>query len=33
MAIVLIESDSAEFFIQISSQNHGEIFPLQMGER
>lgn len=28
--IVLIEGDSAEFFVQISSQNHGAIFPHQM---
>ncbi len=26
MAIVLIESDSTEFFVQISSQNHGVVF-------
>ena len=27
MAIVLIKSDSAGFFVQISSQNHGAISP------
>jgi len=33
MAIVLIKSDSAGFFVQIYSQNHGAISPHQMGEK
>ena len=32
MAIVLIKSDSAGFFVQISSQNHGATLPHQMNE-
>jgi hypothetical protein len=32
MAIVLIKSDSAGFFVQISSQNHGAAFSHQVGE-
>ncbi len=31
MAIVLIKSDSAGFFVQISSQNHGAAYFHQMG--
>jgi len=32
MAIALIKSDSAGFFAQVSSQNHGAIPSHQMGE-
>ncbi len=33
MALVFIKKDSAGFFDKISSQNHGSITTLQMGER
>jgi len=32
MAIVLIKSDSAGFFVLIFSQNHGAVDPHQIGD-